>query len=73
MRLVRIVLSLLLLAFGFVAAVCLMLLSLVASLFGRRSVRPAFNVRFHRAGSATPPRPASTGDVIDVETTPVKD
>lgn len=73
MRLVRIVLSLLLLAFGFVAAMFLMLLGLLASLFGRRPVRPAFNVRFNRTGTSTPPRPASGGDVIDVEATPVKE
>jgi len=76
MRLVRILLSLLLLAFGFVAAMFLMLLGLLASLFGRRPARPAFNVRFNRTGTSTPPRPgpsAGNGDVIDVESTPVKE
>ena len=73
MRLVRIVLSLLLLAFGFLAAMFLMLLGLLTRFFGGRPARPAFNVRFQRTGNAPPPRPASNGDVIDVEATPVKE
>ena len=73
MRLVRILLSLVLVAFGFLVAITVMLLGLVARLFGRRPARPAFNVRFHRTGTHTPPRPAERGDVIDIETTPVKE
>jgi hypothetical protein len=74
MRLVRIVLSLLLLAFGFIAAMFLMLLGAIMRLFGGKAVRPAVNVRFNRTGQSTPPRsPHAGGDVIDVETTPVKD
>ncbi len=74
MRLVRIVLSLLLLAFGFVAAMFLLLLGLLARLFGGRPIQSSFNVRFNRTGQSTPPRsPHAGGDVIDVEATPVKD
>ncbi len=74
MRFVRIVLSLLLLAFGFIAAMFLMLLGLLASLFGRKPARPAFNVRFNRTSQNTPPRsPHASGDVIDVEATPGKE
>jgi hypothetical protein len=73
MRLVRIVLSLLLLAFGLLAAMFLMLVGLLGRLFGRPVVRPAVDVRFQRAG-ARPAAPAfARGDVIDVEATPVKD
>jgi hypothetical protein len=73
MRLVRIVLSLLLLAFGFVAAMFLLLLGLLSRLFGGRPTRSAFNVRFQRTGAHPPPPPAARGDVIDIEATPVKD
>lgn len=74
MRLVRIVLSLLLLAFGFVAAMCLILVGFVVRLFGGKPARPAVNVRFNRTGQSTPPRsPHAGGDVIDVEATPVKE
>jgi hypothetical protein len=73
MRLVRIVLSLLLLAFGFLVAMVVMLLGLLAWPFVRRPIRPAFNFRFHRTGTSTPPGPASRGDVIDIDATPVKD
>lgn len=74
MRIVRILVSILLLAFGFVVAIAVMLFSLVARLFGRAPARPAFNVRFQRAATSTPPRPtANQGDVIDIEATPVKD
>jgi hypothetical protein len=70
MRVVRILLSVLLVVFGFVAAMFLLLLS---RLFGRSASRPAVNVRFQRTG----PRPSSPspvqGDVIDIEATPVKD
>jgi uncharacterized membrane protein len=73
MRLVRIVLSLLLLAFGLLAAMFLMLVGLLGRIFGRPVARPAVDVRFQRAG-ARPTTPAfARGDVIDVEATPVKD
>ena len=74
MRIVRILVSILLLAFGFVVAIAVMLLGLIMRLFGRAPARPAFNVRFQRAATSTPPRPpVNQGDVIDVEATPVKD
>jgi hypothetical protein len=74
MRLVRIVLSFLVLAFGFVAAMFLIVLGLIVRLFGGKPARPAVNVRFNRTSQSTPPRsPHAGGDVIDVEATPVKD
>ena len=73
MRIVRILLSLFILAFGFLVAMTVMLFSLLAWPFVRRPIRPAFNVRFNRTATNTPPRPAPGGDVIDIEATPVKD
>ena len=74
MRIVRILLSLVILAFGFLVAMAVMLLGLVLRLFGRRSGPATFNVRFNRTAQNTPPRsPHAGGDVIDVEATPLKD
>ena len=73
MRFIRVVFSLLLLAFSFLVALAVMLIGLLAFPFVRRPIRPAFNVRFNRTGSTPPPGPVNRGDVIDVEATPVKD
>lgn len=74
MQLVRILISFVVVALGLVVAAFLMILGLIGTLFGRRPTRPIANVRFNRNGQATPPRsPHASGDVIDVEATPVKD
>jgi hypothetical protein len=70
MRFVRILLSVLLVIFGFVAALFLLLLG---RLFGRSGSRPAVNVRFQRPGPRPASPPPARGDVIDIEATPVKD
>jgi hypothetical protein len=73
MRLVRVLLSLVLVAFGVVAAAFVMMLALVARLFGGSST-----VRVHTSrnpGGNTQSRATTRdrqGDVIDIESTPVK-
>jgi hypothetical protein len=73
MRIVRLLFTFAVLAFGFLAAFCLLLLGFVTRLFRGRTARPAVNVRFERTDQRAPPRPPARGDVIDIEATPVKD
>jgi len=76
MRLVRIVLTLLLLAFGFLAAMFVMMLGLLARLFGRRPAGPGWPAANGRSphAEARPVAPSfSRGEVIDIESAPAKE
>jgi hypothetical protein len=76
--LLRFILTSLIVAAGVIGAVLLMLFGLVmfflSRLFGVKTQMPRFQATFHRSsGRPTPPRAPSSGDVIDVIATEVKD
>jgi len=81
MRVVSVLVSMLLLAFGFLLAMALMLFGLIARLFGRRPARPNPMRTASPTDSAGSPgsgaRPVaasfSRGEVIDIEATPAKE